>query len=132
MRGTLPAERESDPTLHCVGASRCLSYETAVAEQGLIARQGQYLVFIHAYTLVNDRPPVEADMQRFFQVSEPVVYQMVLALDRGRLISRKPKCRAASSYSSPRRSLPSYALPDGIAIMGALSAAVVPNLAQSG
>lgn len=53
-------------------------------------RQGQYLAFIHAYTLVNSRPPAEADRQRFFRVSAPVVHQMVLTLERGRLISRKP------------------------------------------
>jgi DNA-binding FadR family transcriptional regulator len=54
------------------------------------ARQGQYLAFIHAYTLVNGRPPAEADMQRFFQVSGPVVHQMVLGLERHGLISRQP------------------------------------------
>ncbi|MGH7070741.1 MAG: LexA family protein [Acetobacteraceae bacterium] len=54
------------------------------------APQGQYLAFIHAYTLVNDRPPAEADMQRFFRVSSPTVHQMVLALERHGLISRQP------------------------------------------
>ena len=29
------------------------------------ARQGQFLAFIHTYTLVNGRPPAEADMMRF-------------------------------------------------------------------
>lgn len=53
-------------------------------------RQGQFLAFIHAYTLVNRRPPAEADMQRFFQVTGPVVHQMVLTLERNGLISRKP------------------------------------------
>jgi hypothetical protein len=32
-------------------------------------KQGQYLAFIHAYTLVNGRPPAEADMIRFFRVT---------------------------------------------------------------
>jgi len=41
-------------------------------------KQGQYLAFIHAYTLVNGRPPAEADMMRFFQVTPPSVHQMVL------------------------------------------------------
>lgn len=27
-------------------------------------KQGQYLAFIYMYTLVNDQPPAEADMQR--------------------------------------------------------------------
>ena len=54
------------------------------------SRQGQYLAFIHAYTLVIGRPPAEADMQRFFRVSGPAVHQMVVALEKARLISRQP------------------------------------------
>jgi DNA-binding MarR family transcriptional regulator len=53
-------------------------------------KQGQYLAFIHAYTLVNGRPPAEADMIRFFRVTPPSVHQMVLSLDKAGLISRKP------------------------------------------
>lgn len=29
-------------------------------------KQGQYLAFIYMYTLVNGRPPAEADLQRYF------------------------------------------------------------------
>ena len=29
-------------------------------------KQGQYLAFIHAYTLVFGRPPAEADLRRIF------------------------------------------------------------------
>jgi DNA-binding MarR family transcriptional regulator len=53
-------------------------------------RQGQYLAFIYAYTRVNGRPPAEADMQRYFQVSPPTVHQMVLTLERTGLIRRQP------------------------------------------
>ncbi len=53
-------------------------------------RQGQYLAFIHAYTQVLGRPPAEADLQRHFRVSPPSVHQMVLALERARLIRRQP------------------------------------------
>lgn len=53
-------------------------------------KQGQYLAFIDAYTRVNGRPPAEADMQRHFRVSPPSVHQMVLTLERGGLIRRKP------------------------------------------
>ena len=53
-------------------------------------RQGQYLAFIHAYTLVIGRPPAEADMQRFFRVSGPAVHQMVVGLDKAGLITRQP------------------------------------------
>jgi hypothetical protein len=53
-------------------------------------RQVQYLAFIHAYTLVNGRPPAQADMQRFFRVTPPTVHQMLLTLERAGLISRQP------------------------------------------
>jgi len=54
------------------------------------SRQGQYLAFIHAYTLVNERPPAQADIQRFFRLTPPSVYQMLLTLERQGLISRRP------------------------------------------
>ena len=51
-------------------------------------RQGQFLAFIHAYTLVNGRPPAEANMMRFFQLTPPSVHQIVLTLERAGLMSR--------------------------------------------
>ena len=56
----------------------------------LTAKQGQYLAFIHAYTLVLGRPPAEADLQRHFRLSSPSVHQMVLTLERKGLIRRQP------------------------------------------
>jgi len=53
-------------------------------------KQGQYLAFIHAYTLVLGRPPAEADLQRHFRVTPPSVHQMVLTLERAGLIRRLP------------------------------------------
>ncbi|HVO22896.1 MAG TPA: MarR family transcriptional regulator [Candidatus Margulisiibacteriota bacterium] len=53
-------------------------------------RQGQYLAFIHAYTLVNGRPPAQADLQHFFRVTPPTVHQMLLTLENAGLISRRP------------------------------------------
>lgn len=55
------------------------------------ATQGQYLAFIHAYTLVNGRPPAEADMQRFFGVTPPSVHNMIVELERRGLITRAPR-----------------------------------------
>jgi Mn-dependent DtxR family transcriptional regulator len=53
-------------------------------------RQGQYLAFIHSYTILNRTAPAEADMQRFFGVTPPSVHQMVLTLEREGYISRTP------------------------------------------
>jgi DNA-binding MarR family transcriptional regulator len=53
-------------------------------------KQGQYLAFIYAYTQVLGRAPAEADLQRFFRVTPPSVHQMILTLERDRLIRRQP------------------------------------------
>jgi SOS-response transcriptional repressor LexA len=54
------------------------------------AKQGQYLAFIHAYACIFGRSPAEADMQRHFRVSPPSVHQMILNLERAKLIRRTP------------------------------------------
>ena len=53
-------------------------------------KQGQYLAFIHTYTVLNGRPPAEADMQRFFRVTPPSVHRMVVELAERGLIRRVP------------------------------------------
>jgi hypothetical protein len=60
------------------------------ARPAFTARQGQFLAFIDAYTLVNGRPPAEADMMRFFRLTPPSVHQMILKLEQAGLISRQP------------------------------------------
>src|SRR5450631_4089720 len=70
------------------------------------ARQGQYLAFIHAYTLVNGQPPAQADIQRFFQVTPPSVHQMLLTLERERLISRRPGMPRSIAVLVDRADLP--------------------------
>ena len=54
-------------------------------------KQGQYLAFIHLYTRLHRKPPAETDMQEYFRVSPPTVHQMVLTLERARLIRRQPR-----------------------------------------
>lgn len=53
-------------------------------------KQGQYLAFIYAYTKLHRRPPAEADMQAYFQVTPPSVHRMVVELERHGLIRRQP------------------------------------------
>jgi len=69
-------------------------------------RQGQYLAFIYAYTLVNGRPPAQADIQRFFRVTPPSVHQMLLTLERGGLISRRPGGPRSIAVTVDRSDLP--------------------------
>ena len=54
-------------------------------------KQGQYLAFIYYYTKINRYPPAEADMQKFFEVSAPSVHQMLVGLEKKKLISRTPR-----------------------------------------
>ncbi len=53
-------------------------------------RQGQFLAFVYYYTKIHGQPPAEADIQRYFKVSPPSVHQMILTLEKNRLIERAP------------------------------------------
>ena len=70
------------------------------------ATQGQYLAFIYAYTRVLGRPPCEADMQRHFKVTAPSVHQMVLTLERNRLLKREPGVARSIQLLIPPEALP--------------------------
>jgi Mn-dependent DtxR family transcriptional regulator len=74
-------------------------------------KQGQYLAFIRAYTLLNRRPPAEADMQAFFRVTPPSVHQMVLELERRQLIRRTPRVARSIELLIPIESLPALESP---------------------
>lgn len=69
-------------------------------------RQGQYLAFIYAYTKLNRRAPAQADIQRYFGVSPPSVYQMLLTLERNALIRRVPGTPRSIEVLVPPESLP--------------------------
>lgn len=69
-------------------------------------RQGQYLAFIYNYTRINGRPPAEADMQRYFRVTPPTIHNMVLTLEKRRLISRKPGKARSIRVLIPPEQLP--------------------------
>lgn len=68
--------------------------------------QGQYLAFIYAYSTLHRRPPAEADMQAFFQVTAPSVHQMVLHLERLGLIRRTPRAARSIELLVDPASLP--------------------------
>jgi DNA-binding MarR family transcriptional regulator len=69
-------------------------------------RQGQFLAFLHADTLVNGRPPAEADMMRFFRLTPSSVHQMVLTLEQAGLISRQPGVPRSIAVLLDRAALP--------------------------
>ena len=53
-------------------------------------RQGEYLAFLHLYSLLNKRPPAEADFQAYFGVSAPAAHQMLISLQNRGLIHKTP------------------------------------------
>lgn len=81
--------------------------------------QGQYLAFIHTYSLVNGRPPAEADMRRYFQVTPPVVHQMILALERKGLVKRVP---------GQARSIQVVVAPEDLPILGLPPSRLAPSM----
>ena len=48
------------------------------------------MAFIVAYTKLNRRPPAEADLQRYFEVTPPSVHSMIVTLERRGLVWRTP------------------------------------------
>src|SRR3954471_3434821 len=75
--------------------SRTTMNRAAESAPEFTQKQGQYLAFISAYTLVNGRPPAQADIPRFFRVTPPTVHQMLLTREKAQVISRKsgvPRC----------------------------------------
>jgi DNA-binding MarR family transcriptional regulator len=69
-------------------------------------KQGQYLAFICVYKNMFGQAPAEADMQRHFRVSPPSVHQMVLGLERDRLIRRQPGVARSIDLLVPPQDLP--------------------------
>ena len=69
-------------------------------------KQGQYLAFVYMYALVNGRPPAEADMQRFCEVTPPTVHSMVVELERPGLIRRVPRQPRSIELNVPAGELP--------------------------
>lgn len=70
------------------------------------ARQGQFLTYIHQYSLINRCAPAEADMQRYFQNTAPSVHSMVLTLERRGFIRRVPGQARSITVVVPPESLP--------------------------
>lgn len=69
--------------------------ESDIEERKYTEKQGQYLAFIYYYIKINGQPPAETDMQRYFNVSPPLVHRMILELEKKNLIERvKGKARS--------------------------------------
>ena len=51
-------------------------------------KQGNYLAFIHAYTVLNGRPPAVTDIADYFDVRPPSAQGMVQQLEKKGLITK--------------------------------------------
>jgi repressor LexA len=70
---------------------RCISKRCRARRGSHVDHRQRYhgaAMGIAMYTLLNRRPPAEADFQQFFQVTPPAVHQMIIELERRGLISR--------------------------------------------
>jgi DNA-binding MarR family transcriptional regulator len=69
-------------------------------------RQGQFLAYIHQYSVLNGRAPAEDDMQHCFHITPPSVHSMVLTLERRGLIQRVPAMARSITLIVSPESLP--------------------------
>jgi hypothetical protein len=92
----------------CLSVARGADESTVwrMSGESFTQQQGQYLAFIDAYTRVNGRPPAETDMQRHFQVSPLSVHQIVVTLERARMIRRQPGVARSIQVLVAREDLP--------------------------
>jgi Mn-dependent DtxR family transcriptional regulator len=78
----------------------------AAMQSRMTSTQGQYLAFIYAYTRVLRRPPAEADIQKYFEVTPPTVHRMLITLERKGLIRRTPRVARSIELLIAPESLP--------------------------
>jgi Mn-dependent DtxR family transcriptional regulator len=68
--------------------------------------QGQYLAYIATYTKLHRRPPAEADIQRYFDVTPPTVHCMIVVLTERGLIRRRPGAPRSIEILVPPEQIP--------------------------
>ena len=69
-------------------------------------KQRQYVAFIYYYSKIHGTPPAEADFQRYFRVTPPVVHQMLKTLHTHGFIDREPGKARSIKLRLTRAQLP--------------------------
>lgn len=69
---------------------RCYKVEIQQTSATYTQKQGQYLAFIYYYTKIHHESPAEKDFQRYFRVTPPSIHQMIIQLEKKKLIKRTP------------------------------------------
>ena len=83
-----------------------LPYGLPPASVSFTALQGQYLAFIHTYTILHGVPPAEADLLPFFGVSPPVIHQHLRNLLAKGLLERTPGRPRSLRVTLPLHEIP--------------------------
>lgn len=102
--------RSNGAAMKCCGLLDRAGYDLGMATY--TPKQGQYLAFIHYYTLVNGQPPAEHDMERYFRSNPTSVHQMVLTLEKRGFIQRTPGKPRSIRLLVPREELPDLTDPN--------------------
>jgi Mn-dependent DtxR family transcriptional regulator len=83
-----------------------MSIPSKVSTVEFTHKQGQYLAYIYYYSKVNGRPPAQADIQRYFNVTPPTVHQMLVALEGKGLLEKTAYQSRAITVLVPINQLP--------------------------
>jgi DNA-binding MarR family transcriptional regulator len=77
----------------------------------LTRTQGQYLAYIHYYTIIHRRPPSENEIAHFFFVRGPSAHRMILQLEGRGYLSRTPGQARTLKVLLSRETLPDLEQP---------------------
>tara|TARA_Y100000588_G_C14165296_1_gene886646 strand:- start:80 stop:331 length:252 start_codon:yes stop_codon:yes gene_type:complete len=75
-------------------------------QENYTEKQGQYLAFIYYYTKINRVPPAHADFESWFRTAPSTVHQMILQLEKKKLINRTPNTPRSIVIAIPEEHLP--------------------------
>jgi hypothetical protein len=76
-------------------------------------RQGQFLAFIAAYTLLHRQAPSEPNLVRYFRVMPPSVHSMLVKLQELGLITRAPGKTRSIRVALPKEEIPALEAVEG-------------------
>jgi hypothetical protein len=68
--------------------------------------EGQILAFIYNYTQITGEPPLERDIQNYFDLDAAAVHQLIETLEENRFISRVPGQERSVRVLVPPQMLP--------------------------
>ncbi|MCB9741639.1 MAG: MarR family transcriptional regulator [Alphaproteobacteria bacterium] len=77
-----------------------------MASNDFTDKQGEYLTFIYAYTLLHKQPPAVTDIADHFGVRPPSAQRMVVELEQRGLIRKTPRAARSIEVLVPPEQIP--------------------------